>query len=120
MFKLSMALVVWITRLMSGGKTKNGVTFPQGPYKTWRAYQLDALQKAKDAMLKQTAASPSSNAKKTASADGRRLYRLHQHQQGVSGCRVLQRIRRYGAEGRHGLLAFCVQQAVGCRIDIRM
>ncbi len=29
MFKLSIALVVQITRLMSGGNTKNGVTFSQ-------------------------------------------------------------------------------------------
>lgn len=41
---------------------------PPGPYKTWRTCQLDALQKAKDAMLKQAAASPNSNAKKTAQA----------------------------------------------------
>lgn len=41
---------------------------PPGIYKTWRTCQLGALQKARDEMLKQAAASSSPNAKKTASA----------------------------------------------------
>ncbi|MCZ8396820.1 hypothetical protein [Achromobacter ruhlandii] len=41
---------------------------PAGLYKTWRTCQLGALQKARDEMLKQAAASSSPNAKKTASA----------------------------------------------------
>ena len=41
---------------------------PPGPYKTWRTCQLNALQKARDAMQKQAVASSNSNTRKAASA----------------------------------------------------